>query len=251
MGIVKVSNLKKIYVMGDISVAALNSVSLDIAEGEFVSIMGPSGSGKSTLMNILGCLDSPTGGAIEIGGVEVSKMTSSELAHIRNKKIGFIFQSFNLLANMSAVSNVMLPLLYNSNYPKNKRRDRAVELLETVGLGHRLDHKPNELSGGQKQRVAIARALVNEPDIILADEPTGNVDSKSGIEIMALLQNLNNKGITLALVTHDQNISRHTDRVVYIKDGKILKTDIVENKKQAADELKLMPEGADSEAQSA
>lgn len=237
MPVVKIDDLKKEYIMGTISVAALNGVSLTIEKGEFVSIMGPSGSGKSTLMNLLGCLDTPTSGKIEIGGVEISKMSGTELALIRNKKIGFIFQSFNLLPNVTAIANVTLPLLYNSAFPKDKRKERAIELLKTVGLEHRITHKPNELSGGQRQRVAIARALINEPEIILADEPTGNIDSRSGMEIIALLQNLNQKGITIILVTHDENIAHHTDKIIYIKDGKILQTDTVTNKKFASDEI--------------
>ena len=237
MPVVKIDDLKKEYIMGTISVAALNGVSLTIEKGEFVSILGPSGSGISTLMNLLGCRDTPTSGKIEIGGVEISKMSSCELAHIRNKKIGFIFQSFNLLPNVTAIANVTLPLLYNSAFPKDKRKAKAAELLKTVGLENRIMHKPNELSGGQRQRVAIARALINEPEIILADEPTGNIDSKSGMEIMALLQNLNQKGITIILVTHDENIAQHTDKIIYIKDGKILQTDIVTNKKFADDEI--------------
>lgn len=237
MQVVKINNLRKVYSLGAITVTALNDASLTIDKGDFVSIMGPSGSGKSTMMSILGCLDTPTSGSVEIGGVETAKMSGSELAYIRNKKIGFIFQSFNLLSNVTAVSNVMLPLIYNNEFPKDKRTARAIEMLTTVGLGHRLNHKPNELSGGQKQRVAIARALINEPDIILADEPTGNVDSKSGLEIMALLQDLNNSGITIIIVTHDLNIANHTDKIIYIKDGNIVKTDIVKEKKSASKEL--------------
>jgi putative ABC transport system ATP-binding protein len=190
--ILSVRNVAKIYELGSIKVPALRGVSLDIEKGSFVTIMGPSGSGKSTLMNIIGCLDRPTEGSVEIEGIETAKMDRSQLAYVRNKKIGFIFQSFNLLPRMSALNNVVLPFLY-SDQPKNHHRERALKLLKSVGLEDRVTHKPNELSGGQKQRVAIARALVNDPAIILADEPTGNVDSRSGLEIMVLLQKLNDE----------------------------------------------------------
>lgn len=233
MEIVKINCLKKIYEMGVISVIALNRVSLEIEKGEFVSIMGPSGSGKSTLMNIVGCLDQPTEGSIEIDGIEISKMSGAELAYIRNKKIGFVFQSFNLLSSVDALSNVMLPLLY-SDFPKEKRRGRAIEVLKAVGLEDRLVHKPNELSGGQRQRLAIARALVNNADIILADEPTGNLDSRSGMEITSLLQRLNQDGMTILMVTHDENLAHYTDRIIYIKDGSITKIDKVMDKKFAS-----------------
>ncbi len=200
------------YDLGAIQVPALLGVSLEVEKGSFVSIMGPSGSGKSTLMNIIGCLDHPTEGIVEIEGIETSKMNRSELAYIRNKKLGFIFQSFNLLPRMNALENVVLPFLY-SDQPKNNSREKALSLLKTVGLENRVMHKPTELSGGQRQRVAIARALVNDPAIILADEPTGNVDSRSGLEIMALLQKVNREGMTILMVTHDRYIAQHSEKL--------------------------------------
>lgn len=230
--ILSVRNVVKIYELGSIEVPALRGVTLKIEKGSFVTIMGPSGSGKSTLMNIIGCLDRPTEGTVEIEGVETTKMDRSQLAYVRNKKIGFIFQSFNLLPRMSALDNVMLPFLY-SDQPKNHHRKKALKILQSVGLEHRITHKPNELSGGQKQRVAIARALVNDPAIILADEPTGNIDSRSGLEIMALLQKLNDEGMTILMVTHDRSIAQHSDRIIYISDGKIVREEVVEEKKSA------------------
>jgi putative ABC transport system ATP-binding protein len=215
--------------MGENEVHALRGVSLTVQSGEIIAIMGPSGSGKSTLMNILGCLDQPTWGLYALDGKDVSKMADDDLAIVRNKKVGFIFQSFNLLARTSALDNVMLPLVY-AGTSLRERRARAQEVLESVGLGDRLDHTPNELSGGQQQRVAIARALVNRPAIILADEPTGNLDSKSGREVMAILQRLNRElGITIVLVTHDPNISNYAQRAIHIFDGKVLKEETIEN----------------------
>jgi putative ABC transport system ATP-binding protein len=208
--------------------------------GTFTAIMGPSGSGKSTLMNIIGCLDSPTKGTIMIEGVETSRMSRSELAYIRNKKIGFIFQSFNLLARANALSNVMLPFIYGDS-PKAKRKERAMEVLESVGLSDRWNHKPNELSGGQKQRVAIARALANNPAIILADEPTGNIDSRSGLEIMTLLQRLNREGMTILLVTHDRFIAEHAETIIHLIDGRISKIEEVKGRKSACEELQKLP----------
>ena len=241
--ILRVTNLKKNYEMGSITVSALRGVSLEIERGGFVTIMGPSGSGKSTLMNIIGCLDHPTEGSVEIEGTETSRMNRSELAYIRNKKIGFIFQSFNLLPRMSALENVILPFLY-SDQPKNRSKEKGLELLNAVGLEDRVMHKPNELSGGQKQRVAIARALVNDPAIILADEPTGNVDSHSGLEIMLLLQKLNSEAMTILMVTHDPYIAQHSHRIVHLTDGKITREEKVEERKSAASELqKRFPHG--------
>jgi putative ABC transport system ATP-binding protein len=238
---VKVRDLVKIYQMGTVSVPAVRGISLDVERNSFVSIMGPSGSGKSTLMNIVGCLDQPTRGSVSIDGVETARMSPSELATLRNKKIGFIFQTFNLLSRATALANVMLPFLY-SDVPRDKRKERAVELLRAVGLEGRMSHCPSELSGGQRQRVAIARALVNEPSLILADEPTGNVDSRSGLEIMALLQELHSRGMTIVMVTHDTFISQHSEKIILIKDGRITATETVEQRRMAMDELEKLPE---------
>jgi putative ABC transport system ATP-binding protein len=218
--VIDIQEITKVYHMGDIEVHALSGVSLRIYEGEFLSIMGPSGSGKSTLMNILGALDQPTGGQYYLDGVDVSGLGESRLAVIRNKKIGFVFQSFNLLKRTTALRQVELPLIYAG---VSGRGQKARAALEAVGLGNRLDHLPSELSGGQQQRVAIARALVNEPAMILADEPTGNLDSRSGTEVMQIFQRLNREqGITTVFVTHDPWIARHTERVIMLRDGKIV-----------------------------
>ncbi len=216
--IIKMNDIGKIYDTGKIQVEALKNVDLSIEKGEFVSIMGPSGSGKSTLMNIIGCLDKSTSGFYELDGVNISGLEDTELAKIRNMKIGFVFQSFNLLPRITALQNVELPMIY-AGMGKKERRARAIEALERVGLEDRKDHKPNELSGGQKQRVAIARALVNNPAIILADEPTGNLDTASGEDIMAVFQALNREGVTMVLVTHEPDIAEHTKRVVKFRDG--------------------------------
>ena len=221
--IIKMENLGKIYSTGKIEVEALKEVNLEIEKGEFVSIMGPSGSGKSTLMNIIGCLDRATGGYYELDSVNISELDDIELARIRNIKIGFVFQSFNLLPRITALQNVELPMIY-AGIGKKERRRKAIDALERVCLADRMDHKPNELSGGQKQRVAIARALVNNPAIILADEPTGNLDTASGEDIMAVFQELNREGATIVLVTHEPDIAQHTGRIVKFRDG-FLKSD--------------------------
>lgn len=216
--IIQLSNIAKAYKIGTEVIHALRSVSLDIYKNEYVALMGPSGSGKSTLMNVLGCLDSPTGGKYILNGISVAQMLDNELAEVRNKEIGFVFQSFNLLPRSTALDNVMLPLVY-AGYSKADRLKRGKEVLEQVGLGDRIMHKPNELSGGQRQRVAIARALVNRPAIILADEPTGNLDSKTSIEIMGLLEEIHKNGNTIVLVTHEEDIAQHAHRIVRLKDG--------------------------------
>ena len=220
MVIISLSNIFKIYNVGGEEVRALDGVDLEIKENEYLAIMGPSGSGKSTMMNMIGCLDTPSSGSYEFEGEMVNEMNDDQLASIRNRKIGFVFQTFNLLPKATALRNVEVPLIY-SNIPKADRLKMAESSLISVGLGDRLDHKPNELSGGQRQRVAIARALVNNPSIILADEPTGNLDSKSGIEIMKILHELYAKGNTIILVTHEQEIAMHANRIITIFDGKI------------------------------
>ena len=228
--VIHVENLRKIYDTGKIQVEALKNINFDVEENEFVAIMGASGSGKSTFMNILGCLDTVTHGKYELDGIDVSKMNSSELATIRNKKIGFVFQSFNLLPKIDISKNVELPMMY-AGVGRSERKKRAEEALERVGLGERLDHKPNEISGGQRQRVAIARALVNNPKIILADEPTGNLDSKVGDEIMGFFTELNNEGVTIVLVTHEPDIAAFAKRIVVFKDGNIISDEINKNRR--------------------
>lgn len=235
--LISAKNLKKTYRMGDVDVQALRGVSLDIRSGEFVAIMGASGSGKSTFMNILGCLDAPSSGEYFLDGISVAHMTKKEQARIRSRKIGFVFQGFNLLSRTSALENVELPLLYQG-LPSNRRRELALEALNAVGLDKRFDHKPNELSGGQQQRVAIARALATHPSMILADEPTGNLDSKTSIEIMAIFQKLNNKGITIVLVTHENDIAQYGRRNVVFRDGRIIKDFMVETRLNPEEEMK-------------
>lgn len=221
MALIELRDVEKVYRMGDVEVRALNGVSLDIESGEYVAVMGASGSGKSTLMNLLGCLDTPSAGSYLLNGTEVQGRSDHELAAIRNKEIGFVFQTFNLLARTSALANVELPLIY-SGISRSERRKRALDALTRVGLQDRVHHQPNELSGGQRQRVAIARALVNRPSILLADEPTGNLDSATSEEIMALFDELRNAGNTVILVTHEHDIAEHAKRQVVLKDGKIV-----------------------------
>ncbi|MCQ2332080.1 MAG: ABC transporter ATP-binding protein [Paludibacteraceae bacterium] len=224
---IKVENLRRNFQVGSETVRALRGISFEINEGEFVSIMGTSGSGKSTLLNILGCLDSPTAGEYYIDDIPVSHRTKDELSHIRNRKIGFVFQSYNLLARTSAIENVELPLLYNNEVSRKERRERAIEALKMVGLEERMEHVPNQLSGGQQQRVAIARAIVSDPVIILADEATGNLDTRTSYEIMTLFQELNAKGKTIGFVTHEPDIARFTSRTVMLRDGQIIKDEKV------------------------
>jgi putative ABC transport system ATP-binding protein len=239
--LILIADIGRKYVIGAETIHALKSVTLTIKKGEFVALMGPSGSGKSTLMNILGCLDTPTKGEYILNGINVSEMSDSELAEVRNQEIGFVFQTFNLLPRSSAKENVALPLVY-AGVKKEDRDKRAIKALENVGLGNRVDHKPNELSGGQRQRVAVARALINNPSIILADEPTGNLDSKTSVEIMALIEDIHAKGNTIILVTHEEDIAKHAHRIVRMRDG-LIESDTL-NKKitSVKDRLKELAE---------
>ena len=218
--IIQLTDIARQYKIGDEIINALKTVTLNIEKNEYVALMGPSGSGKSTLMNVLGCLDTPTGGEYILNNISVAKMSDNELAEVRNKEIGFVFQTFNLLPRSTTLDNVALPLVY-AGMPKEQRDARAKEVLEQVGLGNRMNHKPNELSGGQRQRVAIARALVNKPAIILADEPTGNLDSKTSVEIMGLFEEIHKNGNTIILVTHEEDIALHAHRIVRLKDGEV------------------------------
>ena len=238
--IIKVEDLKRVFIVGSEEVHALKGVTFEIHEGEFVSIMGSSGSGKSTLLNILGCLDQPTSGNYLIDGISVRERTKNELSEIRNRKIGFVFQSYNLLPRTSALENVELPLVYNPEYTHRERHEKAQHALELVGLKDRMDHWPNQLSGGQQQRVAIARALVNDPVIVLADEATGNLDTRTSYEIMSLFQSLHEQGKTIAFVTHESDIAVFTSRTIFLRDGHILRDESVHTK-SAAEALAALP----------
>ena len=234
----KVQDLVKVYQLEGVEVRALRGVSFEVEPGAFIAMMGPSGCGKSTLLNILSCLDRPTSGIVKIAGVETSGMTPRELAVLRSEKIGFVFQTFHLLSRATALANVMLPYLY-SNFPKARRRARALELLSYVGLQDRINHRPNQLSGGQQQRVAIARALANDPELILADEPTGNLDSRAGLEIMALLERLNREGKTILMVTHSRELAEHAERIIHLLDGQVMRDEEVKERRSAGSEVVL------------
>lgn len=239
--LISITDIGRKYVIGTETIHALKSVSLQINKGEFVALMGPSGSGKSTLMNILGCLDTPTRGEYYLNNIRVSEMSEDDLADVRNKEIGFVFQTFNLLPRSTSLDNVALPLVY-SGVNKTNRLTRAKEALENVGLGNRVHHKPNELSGGQRQRVAVARALINNPSIILADEPTGNLDTKTSVEIMGLLEEIHSKGNTIVLVTHEEDIAQHAHRIVRMRDGLIENDYLNDNVKSVSPRLEALRE---------
>mgnify|MGYP001766029495 CR=1 FL=1 len=239
--IISVKNLVKIYTMGDVEVHALRGINLTIEKGDFVAILGKSGSGKSTFMNILGCLDVPTRGEFLLDGVDVGSLAKDQLANLRNLKIGFVFQSFNLLSRTSAMENVELPLMYNRKISSKEMHKRALTALESVGLAGRAHHMPNQLSGGEQQRVAIARSLVNDPVVILADEPTGNLDTRTSIEVMDIFQRLNEQGITVVIVTHETDIATFTKRNITFRDGKIIREVVVEKPRLAREELLLIP----------
>jgi putative ABC transport system ATP-binding protein len=239
--IIEVQNLKKDFYVGDITVHALRGINLEIKEGEFVAIMGTSGSGKSTMLNVLGCLDKPTSGTYLLDGVSMGDLSRNDLAGLRNNKLGFVFQSYNLLSRTSALENVELPLFYNSKVRPKERRERAEAALEAVGLTDRMHHMPNQLSGGQQQRVAIARSLVNDPVVILADEATGNLDTRTSYEIMALLQDLNSKGKTIVFVTHEADIAKFMTREIVFRDGHIIREDMITQRHNAIELIKALP----------
>jgi len=238
--VIQTTDLTRVYQTGRTEVRALDGVDITIHDGEFVAIMGASGSGKSTLMNILGCLDKPTSGSYVLAGTQVENLSRNELADIRNAQIGFVFQSFNLLSRTQAIDNVELPLLYDRSGRKIDSRRAATEALERVGLGDRLDHEPSELSGGEQQRVAIARALVGSPSMILADEPTGNLDTHTSVEVMTLFQKLNDNGITVVVVTHEADIARYTDRIILMRDGRVISDEAVADRRIARDDLEKL-----------
>lgn len=244
--IIKIVDLSKTYKLGEVEVHAIKSVNLSIDEGEFVAIMGASGSGKSTLMNIIGCLDTPTSGEYYLDGVNTRSLSKNDYAKIRNEKIGFVFQGFNLLPRTTALENVELPLMYDRSHRIKDPNKKAIEVLERVGLGQRIHHEPTQLSGGQQQRVAIARALVNEPSLILADEPTGNLDSKMSVEIFSLFQKLNNEGITIVLVTHERDFAQFASRIIEIKDGVTVKDAKINNRLIGDEELRKINETIDN-----
>ena len=245
MPVISVRNLVKTYIVGEVEVRALRGVSLDVERGEFLAVTGPSGSGKSTLMHILGCLDRPTSGEYLLDGRDVSHMTKDQLAEVRNRKIGFVFQGFNLLARTTALDNVELPLLYRGKVRASDRRKVAMDALSEVGLADRAGHHSNQLSGGQQQRVAIARALVTKPSIVLADEPTGNLDSRTSVEVMGIFQRLNlEHGITVLLITHEADIAEYATRVISFRDGHIVSDQTVKRRRMADEELKTLPEEA-------
>ncbi|HEY2906833.1 MAG TPA: ABC transporter ATP-binding protein [Vicinamibacterales bacterium] len=245
--VISVKSLVKRYIVGEIEVKALRGVNLDVERGEFLSVTGPSGSGKSTFMHIVGCLDKPTSGQYFLDGEDVSRMSKDQLAAVRNRKIGFVFQGFNLLSRTSALDNVELPLLYGGGLKTAERHKRAMEVLTAVGLGNRADHHPNQLSGGQQQRVAIARALINNPSILLADEPTGNLDTKTSIEVMDIFQRLNReRGITVLLITHEADIAEYGTRIVTFRDGLVVADRAVPKRRLAKDELAALPPTAEA-----
>jgi putative ABC transport system ATP-binding protein len=243
---IELEGIEKTYTSGEMSTPVLKGVSFRVGPGEYVAIMGASGTGKSTLMNILGCLDKPTAGHYRLDGIDMVNLEDDELAHLRNHKIGFVFQQFHLLQRTTALKNVMLPLIYTDQYPDDAE-DRAAEALSTVGLADRLDYSPSQLSGGQEQRVAIARALITDPSIILADEPTGNLDSKSGAEVLAIFQRLHSEGRTIVMVTHDRDVAEHADRIIIMEDGRIAEEVCVSAPLDAEEELKSLASGEDTE----
>ncbi len=249
--VIALREIEKLYALGEVQVHALRGITLDVQPGEFVVLTGPSGSGKSTLMHVLGCLDRPTRGQYLLNGHDVATLDPRKLAHVRNREIGFVFQGFNLLPRTTALENVELPMLYGPRVAAAERRARATQALEAVGLGERLDHHPNQLSGGQQQRVAIARALVNNPVLLLADEPTGNLDTRTSIEVMGIFQRLNSQGLTIVLVTHEMEIAEYGTRIVAFRDGRVRSDTPVATRRRAEDELLAFDASADADALSA